>query len=432
METIFLISIVLMLVTLFIGTPVAIALGVSGLVGLYAVFGENSLIIGAKVFTDTLNDFILLAIPLYIIMGVILARGGVGKKLFRLFDAFLRHIPGGIGIATILTCAVLAAMCGTSVAIAAMVGSFAFTDLQKYGYSLPLSLGIVGAGGALGILIPPSVPMIVYGAFSGESVGKLLSAGVIPGIVTVILFTIYVAFAYIRQKGVKVAKAASWRERWEAFMDGIWALLVPFGIVVPLYTGIATPTETAAVGILWAFIVCMGVYKTIKWRDIIHILKEGSSSSVMVMFIICGAMLLGNAATQIGLSHMLTEIFAGSMSGWVFIPISLLTLLVLGMFLEGASIMLITLPIYLPVLIMYQFDLIWYAIIMVMAIEIALLSPPVGLNLFAIHGVAKSLGLPSTQGIVIQGCWPFMVIYLLSMIFVMAIPQIALLLPGRM
>lgn len=323
-------------------------------------------------------------------------------------------------------------MCGTSVAIAAMVGSFAFTDLQKYGYSLPLSLGIVGAGGALGILIPPSVPMIVYGAFSGESVGKLLSAGVIPGIVTVILFTIYVAFAYIRQKGVKVAKAASWRERWEAFMDGIWALLVPFGIVVPLYTGIATPTETAAVGILWAFIVCMGVYKTIKWRDIIHILKEGSSSSVMVMFIICGAMLLGNAATQIGLSHMLTEIFAGSMSGWVFIPISLLTLLVLGMFLEGASIMLITLPIYLPVLIMYQFDLIWYAIIMVMAIEIALLSPPVGLNLFAIHGVAKSLGLPSTQGIVIQGCWPFMVIYLLSMIFVMAIPQIALLLPGRM
>ena len=156
MDPIIIAAVVLMVILLFIGTPVPVALGLAGMLGLYALTGEGALLVSAKVMFDTLNDFILLAVPLFILMGTILGKGGVGEKLYHLFDAFLRQIPGGVGIATILTCAVLAAMCGTSVAIAAMVGAFAITNLTKYGYSFSLALGIVAGGGALGILIPPA------------------------------------------------------------------------------------------------------------------------------------------------------------------------------------------------------------------------------------------------------------------------------------
>ena len=188
MTSLILLAVILLIVLLLIGTPVPVALGFAGLIGLCALSGEGAIVVAAKVMFDTVNDFIFLAIPLFILMGTILGRGKIGEKLYYLFDVFLRQIPGGVGIATILTCAVLAAMIGTSVAIAAMAGSFALSNLMKYGYSFHLSLGITVAGGALGILIPPSLPMILYGAFTQESTGRLFIAGVIPGILAVILF----------------------------------------------------------------------------------------------------------------------------------------------------------------------------------------------------------------------------------------------------
>lgn len=424
-----LLSLIILIVLLFTGIPVFMAMSIAGLVGIYPLFGSSSLIIASKVFFDTPNNFILLAIPLFILMGVILAKGGIGEKLYAVFDSFLRHIPGGVGMATILTCAVLAAMCGTSVAIAAMVGAFAFTNLKKYGYSLPLSLGIVAAGGALGILIPPSVPMIVYSAFSEESTGKLFLAGVIPGIITVILFCLYVGWAYRKQGGNKVAKPASWSERWQSLKNGIWALLIPVGIMIPLYAGWATPTETAALGTLWALIVGIFIYRTISWKDVIPLLKEGLSSSVMIMIIICGAMVLGNAVTQIGLSQAMANLFANNLSPLMFIASTILIMLFMGCFLEGASIMMICLPIFITTLRVYNLNLIWYAVIMVMSIEIGLLTPPVGLNIYAIDGVAKQLGLPSTLGIAVKGSYMFMLLYLISMILVVLIPQLALWIP---
>jgi len=410
-----LLSLIILIVLLFTGAPVFMAMSIAGLIGIYPLFGSTSLIIASKVFLDTPNSFILLAVPLFILMGVILARGGIGEKLYAVFDTFLRHIPGGIGMATILTCAVLAAMCGTSVAIAAMVGAFAFTNLKKYGYSLPLSLGIVAAGGALGILIPPSVPMIIYSSFSGESTGKLFMAGVVPGIITVILFCSYVAWAYRKQGGNKVAKPASWGERWQS-----------------LKTGWATPTETAALGILWALIVGIFIYRTIKWKDVMPLLKEGLSSSAMIMVIICGAMVLGNTVTQIGLSKAMADFFANNFSPGTFVASTILIMLFMGCFLEGASIMMISLPIFIATLRVYNLNLIWYAVIMVMSIEIGMLTPPVGLNIFAIDGVAKQLGLPSTLGIAIKGSVMFMILYLVSMILVVLMPQLALWIPLRM
>ncbi|PKM87843.1 MAG: C4-dicarboxylate ABC transporter permease [Firmicutes bacterium HGW-Firmicutes-12] len=433
MSIIVIFAAVLMVVLLFIGTPVPIALGFAGMTGLYALVGDGALLVAAKVFFDTLNDFILLAIPLFILMGTVLAKGGVGEKLYKLFDVFLRGIPGGVGIATICTCAVLAAMCGTSVAIAAMVGSFAISNLLKYGYSFPLSMGICVAGGALGILIPPSVPMIVYSAFCQESAGQLFMAGVVPGVLAVLLFSLYIAWSYLRQPNRVKVESTTWNEKMIALKEGVWAALIPVGIMVPLYAGIATPTEIAALGVLWSFIVSVYIYRNITYKDIIPILKEGLNGTVMVTFIICGAMLFGNAVTQLGLGRAISEFFVGSgLSSWVFIIITMFIMLALGCFLEGASIMLIMIPVILPTLLGYQLNLIWYAVIMVINIEVGLLTPPVGLNLYAVDGVAKGLGFPSTISIVIRGTWPFMALYVLCLILVAVFPQLATWIPNNM
>jgi len=424
---------IVLIVLLFIGTPVPVALGFSGLLGLLGLNGQGAFIIASKVMFDTVNDFIFIAIPLFILMGTILGKGRMGEKLYRLFDVFLRQIPGGIGIATILTCAVLSAMIGTSVAIAAMVGSFAIANLVKYGYSFPLALGICVAGGALGILIPPSVPMIVYSAFTEESTGRLFLAGVIPGCLAVVLFSVYIMWAYGRLPNKQKVEAASWRERWNAFKEGIWALLIPVGVIVPLYTGLATVTEIAAIGVLWSFLIGIFIYKTIKLSDIIPILREALNGSVMVLFIICGAILLGNAVIQLGLAQSISNFFINKgFSPLVFVIITMIIIIIMGCFLEGASIMMILIPIILPALIGYEINLIWYAVIMVINIEVGLLSPPVGLNIYAVDSVAKGLGFNSTLGIVIKGTWPFLLLYLLTMVLVGIFPSLALWLPTHM
>lgn len=421
-----------MVILLFAGVPIALSLAIGGLIGLYLTFGGSALISVAQTMTGTMNSFLLLGVPLFVLMGVILGKSEIGSKIYKVFDAFLRHIPGGIAIATIITCAILSAMIGTSVAVAAMVGSFALTNLTKYGYDLPLSLGIIAAGGALGILIPPSVPMIIYAAISMESAGKLFVAGVLPGFILVALFSIYVVIISILDKNTQKASKASWKARWNVLKEGIWALIIPLGVVVPLYLGLATPTEVAVIGVIWSLIVGIFIYKTIGLRDLPGIFKDGLDSSVMVLFIICGALVFGNAATQLGLPEIITNITTGFGNAVYFVCATILIMLILGMFVEGASILLICLPIFLPTLNILHVDLIWYAVIMVMSIEMALLTPPVGLNIYAVHGVAASMGLNSTLNMAIKGTIPFMGIYFIALLLFLFFPQLTLWLPKLM
>jgi C4-dicarboxylate transporter DctM subunit len=417
---------------LLIGTPVGISLGLIGLVGLVFQCGAVGFDIAVHSAMGSLNNFILLAVPLFITMGVLLGKGGIGGKIYDVFDCFLKHLPGGVGIATVFTCAVLSAMCGTSVAVAGMVGAFALPNMQKLGYSLPLSMGIVIGGGALGILIPPSVPMILYGAIAQESVGRLFLAGVGPGILAVILFSIYVFIAY-RKEGGKVRKRALWSERWSALKEGIWGLLIPILIIILLYTGVATPVEIAALGCILALIVGFLIYKTINIRNIISILKEALSSSIMVLFIIAGAMILAKYVTLAGIDKAVGNIFVGgNIPVWGFLLITMLIILVMGCFLEGASIMLIMLPVLILTIHAYGYDPYVYAILLVINIECAMLTPPIGLNLFAVDGIAKSLNYPSTLGIAVKGSYPFLIIYLSIMLLVAIFPQIALWLPEHM
>jgi len=426
-------GVVVMAILMFLGTPVPVALGIGGIAGLFGLAGDGAFTIAAKVVFDTLNDFVLLAVPLFILMGEVLSKGGVGEKMFKLFDAFLRQIPGGVGIATVLTCAVLSAMCGTSVAVAAMVGAFAIPSLTKYGYTFPLALGICVGGGALGILIPPSVPLIGYSSITQESAGKLFMAGIVPGILAVIIFCIYVAVTFWRNPERKVAPKATRHEKWVAFKEGIWALIIPVGIMIPLYVGIATPTEIAAIGVVWSLFVGLVIYRTMKPKDILPILRSSLNGIAMITFIICGAILFGNAVTQLGLGQQISDFFLShGFPPWVFVLLTMILVLIMGCFLEGASILLILVPILLPSLLAYKINLIWFAVLLVINIEIGLMTPPVGLNLFAVDGVAKKLGLPSNMSIVIKGSWPFMVLYLLLMVIVGFVPQLALWIPGNM
>lgn len=317
-------------------------------------------------------------------------------------------------------------------AIAAMVGSFAIGNLLKYGYNFPLALGICVAGGALGILIPPSVPMIVISALAQESGGKLFMAGMIPGLIAVVVFCIYVAWSYNRQPNRQKVPAATWEEKKKAFKEGIWALLIPVAIMVPLYVGIATPTEIAAIGVVWAFFVSLFIYRSIGIKDILPLLKEALNGTVMVTFIICGAMLFGNAVTQLGLGRQISEFFITSgFSPEIFLLITIVIILMMGCFLEGASIILIIVPVLLPSVISYDLSMIWFAVLLVINTEIGLLTPPLGLNLYAVDGVAKGLGFKSNLSLVIQGSWPFMLLYLLVMIAVAFIPELATWLPAQ-
>ncbi|BBO81012.1 hypothetical protein DSCO28_15780 [Desulfosarcina ovata subsp. sediminis] len=426
------ISILFMLLLLFSGTPIAISLVTGGLTGLYLTFGESGLIAVAQTMTATMDSFLLLAVPLFILMGVILGKSEIGARIFKVFDVFLRHMPGGVAVATVITCAILSSMIGTSVAVAAMVASFALKNLSRYGYRTSVSLGILAAGGALGILIPPSVPMIVYAAISMESAGELFVSGILPGILLIVMFSIYlVVISATDQSTVKAAKA-SWHERWHALKEGIWALVIPFAVIIPLYLGMATPTEVAVIGVVWSLFVGCFVYRSIGLKDLLPIFSEGLNTSVMVLFVICGAMVFGNAVTQLGLPELIMDSTTGFSGAFYFIGATILIMLILGMFVEGASILLICLPLFLPTLIRLNVSLVWYAIIMVMSIEIALLTPPVGLNIYAVDGVAKAMGIDSTLNTAIRGTLPFMAIYLFMLVLVLLFPQLVLWLPSLM
>ncbi len=360
---ILIIVLIALLVVLFLGSPVAVALGASGTLGLWMLMGSQGVDIGVQAVGGALNNFILLAVPLFIAMGVFLAKGGLGERLYKIFDSLLRHIPGGVGIATVITCAIMSAMIGTSVAVAGMVGAFAIPSMRKLGYSLPLAMGIVIAGGALGILIPPSVPMILYGAIAQESIGALFLAGVVPGILATILFCIYVYIAF-RKGNIKVASPATWSERWKALKEGYWGLVIPVLIIVLLYTGVATPVEIAAIGAILTLLISVFIYKTINFKNIIPTLREALNSSVMILFIIIGALIMGKYVTLAGVDRAVGNIFiGGGIPVWGFIVITLLIILFLGCLMDGSAIMLLLLPILVVTIHAYGYNPIVYCIL---------------------------------------------------------------------
>ena len=419
--------VVLLLVgVLFMGLPVAFSLGSTSLL-LILLFDLPMKIVGATIFTS-LDSFVILSIPLFVLMSQVLLDGRIGDDLFDVMNAWVRHLPGGLAIATILACAFFAAITGSGAATAATIGMVAYPAMTERGYDKKFTLGLLAAGGTLGILIPPSIPLILYGAITEESVGKLFIAGVVPGLVLTGLFIIYAVYKS-RRGGFTPMEKTSWGERLRVTKKNFWGILLPFIIIGGIYSGAFTPTEAAAVGLVYSLVITLFVYKSLRLRDIPDICLRSITTSCMVAIIIAGAVLFGRVMTLLMIPQKLTEIIiSNNFSVLMFIIAMNFLMIILGCVLETVSIILLTMPLVTPILHVLNIDPIWYAIVVTVNMTMALITPPVGMNLYVINGLRSDIHMSE----IIKGVFPFIIIMALFLILVIAWLGMSLWLPSVM
>ena len=416
----------LLLVVLFAGLPVAFGLGTTSVL-LIGLFGLPMKIIANTMFTS-LDSFVVIAIPLFILMSRVLLDGRVGDDLFEVMNVWVRHLPGGLAIATILACAFFAAISGSGAATAATIGMVAYPAMLGRGYQKKFILGLLACGGTLGILIPPSIPLIIFGAVTEESIGKLFIAGIIPGLV---LTTVLIVYAVYRSKrgGYMPMEAASWRERFRVTRRNLWGIALPFLILGGIYTGVFTPTEAAAVGLTYSLFITLFIYRTLKLRDLPKLCLDAVGTSCMIALIITGALLFGRVLTLVEIPQQLTAlIIEWKLSAFMFVVAMNILMLFLGCILETVSIILLTVPLVAPILTTLHIDPIWYAIVLTVNMEMALVTPPVGMNLYVINGLDEDIHMSE----VIQGVAPFILIMGVFLVFTMLFPPMSTWLPSLM
>jgi len=416
----------LLLVILFAGLPVAFSLGTTSivLIGLYELPMK---IVSNTIFTS-LDSFVVLAIPLFVLMSQILLDGRVGDDLFEVMNAWVRHLPGGLAIATILACAFFAAISGSGAATAATIGMVAYPAMLARGYEKKFILGLLACGGTLGILIPPSIPLIIYGAVTEESVGKLFMAGVIPGLV---LTSILLAYAVFRSKrgGYTRMEPASWSERFRVTGRNLPGIMLPFLILGGIYSGAFTPTEAAAVGLLYSLLITLLFYRTLRLRDLPQVCLKAVRTSCMIAMIIAGAILFGRVMTLLEIPQQLTALIIDwKLTALMFVLAMNVLMIALGCILETVSIILLTMPLVAPILQALGIDPIWYAIVLTVNMEMALVTPPVGMNLYVINALDKDINMSE----VIRGVTPFIILMALFLIFTMLFPPMSTWLPSMM
>ena len=422
----FLFVVTLLLALLFIGLPVAFSLGTASL-ALIVAFDLPLKIVGQSIFSS-LDSFVLLAVPLFVLMSQVLLDGRVGDDLFDVMNAWVRHLPGGLAIATILSCAFFAAITGSSATTAATIGMVAFPALIERGYERRFVLGLLAAGGTLGILIPPSIPMILYGAVTEESVGKLFVAGIVPGLVLTAIFVIY-AIIRSRGGGYRAYEPASWKERLQVTRKNLWGIALPIIIIGGIYSGAFTPTEAAAVGLVYSLFITLVVYRTLSLKDLPGICLRSVGTSCMIAMIIAGALLFGRVMTLLEIPQQLTQmVIDAGLSPLGFVIAMNILMLGLGCILETVSIVLLTMPLVAPILGALQIDPIWYAVVLVINLEMALITPPVGVNLYIIHGISDDI----TMGEIVKGVFPFMILMVGMLILAIAYPPMSTWLPSIM
>ena len=418
--------VLLLICVLFMGLPVAFSLGGTSLV-LIAAFELPMKIVGATIFSS-LDSFTVLSIPLFVLMSQILLDGRIGDDLFDVMNAWVRHLPGGLAIATILACAFFAAITGSGAATAATIGMVAYPAMIERGYEKKFTLGLLAAGGTLGILIPPSIPMILYGSITEESVGKLFIAGVIPGLV---LTGLFIAYAVYKSKrgGFTPMEKAPWSERLQVTRKNFWGILLPFLIIGGIYTGAFTPTEAAAVGLVYSLFITLVVYRTIRLRDIPDICLRSVTTSCMIAVIIAGAVLFGRVMTLLMIPQKLTElVISNNFSVMMFIIAMNVLMIILGCILETVSIVLLTMPLVTPILHALGIDPIWYGIVVTVNMTLALITPPVGMNLYIINSLRPDIRMGET----IAGVFPMMAIMLVFLVLVILFPGMSTWLPSIM
>lgn len=409
---------------LVISMPVAFTLSVAGILGIIQFVDVSFLSQVPVIAYKTLDSYVLTSVPLYILMSQIMLTGRVGSGLFELGSKWMGHLPGGLGIATIFACAIFAAISGSSVATAVTIGAMAIPEMLKRGYDRKLVVGSVAAGGTLGILIPPSIPMILYGTITDESVGKLFMSGVVPGALLTVLFICYIVFAsWDKPREPRSSHA----EKMKSLRENIWGLFLPVIIIGGIYTGIFTPTEAAAVGTVYALAITFFVYRSVTIQDMPAILRATIKTSCMIFSIMIGAMLFGYILTILQVPQALMRLVTeGDLNRWIVMLGINIMLLILGCVLETVSIILITLPMLYPIIKALGFDPIWFNVVLLINMELALITPPVGMNLFVIKGISEDSSIQD----IIAGAAPFAAIMVFEILLLCFVPEIATWLPS--
>ena len=410
---------------LLIGVPVAFALGGLGLSLL--IFGGFSPLMAPQAILSTLDGFILLAVPLFLLMSNVLLKGGVGRDLYAAVQAWVGHWPGGLAVATVISCGLFAAISGSSVATAATIGTVAIPEMINRGYERRFVYGLLAAGGTLGILIPPSIPMIVYGFVTEESVIALFLAGVGPGLALLVLFSGY-SMIYASMKGMGRSEKATGVERRAATLRALPSMALAAVVVAGIYSGAFTPTEAAAIGFAFAVVITAFILRTLTWKAFWEAAMDSMATTVAILLIIAGAKVFGKAITLYRIPQEISGFISDAVSSpLMFVLLVAAILVVMGLVLEALSMVLIMTPVLLPAAMALGFDPIWFGVFMVVMVEAALITPPVGLNLYVIQAVARA-----TLGDVARGAIPFLLLMFLCVILLYLMPDLALYIPFKL
>jgi len=421
--------VLLLFVSLAAGLWVAFAMILVGVVGVSFWMPPGSMkILGYIPFTVT-NSFVLTAIPLFVFMGEVLFRSGIYDRLYENLTPFFSRFPGQLFHTNIASCSVFAAACGSSPATAATIGTVALPQLLSRGYDIKLALGSIAAGGTLGILIPPSIIMIIYGSIVGESIAQLFLAGVVPGILISFMFMLYIGIRCKVEPGLAPAiEKAPWRKGLKGLI-GVWPIGVLFiAVLGGIYAGIVTATEAAGVGAAGAFFLALG-YGKMGWEEFKQATLSSVRTTTMVMILIVGSNVMVVALANLKVPEYLVKETVGlNMSPLAVLGMICIFYLILGCLMDGVSMIVLTLPITYPIMRSMGFDSVWFGIIIVILVELALLTPPVGINLYILHGLRPDL----PWDYVIKGSVPFVAILCFAIIILTLMPQLALWLPNRM
>ncbi len=422
-----------LLVFLVLGLPLAFVLGGVSMIFIYFTWGPEAFYMVAAQTWGAMNKFTLVAVPLFIFMAMILERSGVAKGLYEMMYLWFGPVAGGLAIGTVVICAIFSAMCGISGAAVVSMGTIALPSMLERQYDKELALGCINSGGGWGILIPPSVIMILYALISGESVGRLFAGGVFPGLLLLILVSSYIAIRCYFQPRLGPALPREERGDWRRKITALRAVILPIGIVFmvlgSIIGGVTTPTEAAAMGVLGALISAL-VYRQFSWG----LMKEAAMRTLkltgMIMWILFGAYCFSAAYHGMGANQLMDNVMQHIPGGpWGTIIFIQITIFLLAMVLDPAGIMMITVPVFLPVVKAHGFDPLWFGILFVINMEIGYMTPPFGFNLFYLKGIVPP---DITMGDIYRSVIPYTLVESAGLVLVMIFPQIAIWLPNKL
>ncbi len=444
--TIALIGFAIVLILVLIRIPIAFAMGLVGAVGYILVRGDGAFtdrattagisMVGRQIM-DTAQNYGLSVIPLFVLMGLYVNKGGLSRELYAVSNAFLGHFRGGLAMATVAACGGFAAICGSSLATAATMSRVAMPEMRRHGYSDELSTASIAAGGTLGILIPPSVILVIYGLLTSTSIGKLFIAGIVPGILGIFFYLLAVRWTVMRDpKAGPAGKRHSWKERFAA-MRSVWAVALLFFVVIgglygafnvwPIHLTFS-PTEAAGMGASGAFLIAVFRGK-ITIADVFEVLKETSATTAMLFAVVIGAQVFSNFVNLAGFPEaLLSFVQSYSVSPMLVIVMILMIYIVLGTVFESLSMLLLTVPIFFPLVISLGFDPVWFGIVVVVVTEISLITPPVGMNVFILKGVVGDVSTAT----IFKGVTPFWISDIFRLAVIVLFPIIVLFFPNMM